>query len=368
MNHPFAHDVYGRPLMPKPSPSLQGEQSGSFDLLAHAHFARTSDYLGRPALSPLSAQGVFPGGVMPRGSPIFCPVAAGLPRGPWQPNASTLSAASPSTPAGAGFTRDGFSEPGKRMSQTTTIPIEYNTHDPAAAPLPPFKSMNSPGERSTGYTPTIRSIVMDTDTHKSGDQGTQCASASVPLKSSAQNLNASRPDKASNKRAEGSARFESIEDKLKRQKSQSEQILQLKIDIIRLLLTTDTHCALLVIPPSLKVHKFATAGDFDTFLEMYASCIAAQQQKKKHKVKFRINDLWERLQGRGGLHQIESLCAALHGQGCNDEDVEELKDTYLAALAANEDPDTARASLARHLTQAIRDFRAETAFEEEEEA
>lgn len=113
------------------------------------------------------------------------------------------------------------------------------------------------------------------------------------------------------------------------------------------------------------MHKFATAGDFDTFLEMNASLIAAQQQKKKHKVKFKINDLWERLKGRGGLHQIEALCAALHGQGCNEEDVEELKDAYLAALAANEDPDMARASLARHLTQAIRDFRVGSAAEEE---
>jgi hypothetical protein len=91
-------------------------------------------------------------------------------------------------------------------------------------------------------------------------------------------------------RPEGIQRFEFIEDDKRRNKSQSRQIKQIKIDVMRLFLTTGTHSALLVIPPSLKVHKFATAGDFDSFLEMYAALLSAQQKKKKHKIKFRIDD------------------------------------------------------------------------------
>ena len=81
-------------------------------------------------------------------------------------------------------------------------------------------------------------------------------------------------------RIEGIQRYEYIEDDKRRKKSQSKQIKQIKIDVMRLLLTTGTHSALLVIPPSLKVHKFATAGDFDSFLEMYAALLSAQQKKR----------------------------------------------------------------------------------------
>ena len=81
-------------------------------------------------------------------------------------------------------------------------------------------------------------------------------------------------------RIEGVQRYEYIEDDKRRKKSQSKQIKQIKIDVMRLLLTTGTHSALLVIPPSLKVHKFATAGDFDSFLEMYAALLSAQQKKR----------------------------------------------------------------------------------------
>ena len=83
-------------------------------------------------------------------------------------------------------------------------------------------------------------------------------------------------------RIEGIQRYEYIEDDKRRKKSQSKQIKQIKIDVMRLLLTTGTHSALLVISPSLKVHKFATAGDFDSFLEMYAALLSAQQKKHTH--------------------------------------------------------------------------------------
>ena len=154
--------------MPKPSQRLRGQQSGSFDLLAHAHFARTSDYLGRPALSPLSAQGVFPGGVMPRGSPIFNYMAAGLPRGPWQPNASTLGAVQPSSSAGVSFMRGDPSEPGKRRIPTATTPIQRDMHESTATPSPPLKSMSSRVDGIPEYIPPTRTVIMDTGTHESG--------------------------------------------------------------------------------------------------------------------------------------------------------------------------------------------------------
>ena len=167
----------------------------------------------------------------------------------------------------------------------------------------------------------------------------------------------SKPSSSRKSRVEGSERFEYIDDDTRRKTSRSRQIKQIKIDLMRLLLTTGTHSALLVIPPSLKVHKFATAGDFDSFLEMYAALLFAQKKKKKkHKIKFRIDDLWERFNGRGGQHQIETLCSALHELGCNEDTVEELKDSYLAAIARSENPDDVCRSLAKFLTRSINDF------------
>jgi hypothetical protein len=169
-------------------------------------------------------------------------------------------------------------------------------------------------------------------------------------------------------RIEGIQRYEHIEDDKRRKKSQSQQIKQIKIDVMRLLLTTGTHSALLVIPPSLKVHKFATAGDFDSFLEMYAALLSAQQQKKKHKIKFRIDDLWERFHGRGGLHQIEALCSAFHDLGCNEDAVEELKDSFLASITSSENPDEVCRSLATHLTRSIKEFCLSTELDVEDES
>ena len=45
------------------------------------------------------------------------------------------------------------------------------------------------------------------------------------------------------------------------------------MDLARLLLTTGAHSALIVIPDSLKVYKFATTGDYNTFLQMHATSI-----------------------------------------------------------------------------------------------
>ena len=79
-------------------------------------------------------------------------------------------------------------------------------------------------------------------------------------------------------------------------------------------------------------------------------------QNVKTNIKFRIDDLWERFNGRGGQHQIESLCSALHELGCNEDTVEELKDSYLAAIARSENPDDVGRSLAKFLTRSINDF------------
>lgn len=152
----------------------------------------------------------------------------------------------------------------------------------------------------------------------------------------------------------GGERFEFIADKDKRKASQSKQIKQVKMDLARLLLTTGAHSALIVIPDSLKVHKFATAGDFNSFLQMYASLISEQKKKKRYEVKFRIDDLWETFHGQGGLHQIESLCSALHEANCNEGAVENFKDAFLASLVA--DPKEARKSLAEVLNHAIMEF------------
>ena len=82
-------------------------------------------------------------------------------------------------------------------------------------------------------------------------------------------------------RAQGFERFEEISDKNRRKVSQSQQIKQVKIDLARLLLTTGCHSCLLIVPPSWKVHKYATAGDFNTFIQMYASTLEAQQKLKR---------------------------------------------------------------------------------------
>ena len=157
-------------------------------------------------------------------------------------------------------------------------------------------------------------------------------------------------------RATGAERYEEILDPDRRRKSQSDQIKQVKLDLARLLLTTNTHSALLIIPPSLRVQKFATAGDFNTFLKIYAASFSAQRKSKGHPTNFRIDDVWERFQGRGGLHQIETLCSALLDEGCEEALVEDLKDAYLAALATSEDSKLVQGKLARHLTDALRAF------------
>ena len=70
---------------------------------------------------------------------------------------------------------------------------------------------------------------------------------------------------------------------------------------LRLYLTTNTHGALLLISPSFRVHKLATTADYNTFLQMYAAALAAQKQRKRRDVEYRIDDVWERFQSRHGI-------------------------------------------------------------------
>jgi hypothetical protein len=118
-------------------------------------------------------------------------------------------------------------------------------------------------------------------------------------------------------RKTGTERFEAILDKAELKISQSKQIKQIKIDLLRLLLTTGAHSAFIVIPESWRVHKFATAGDFNSFLEIYATALEAQRKWQRRAVALSIDEVWERFQGQGGLHQIEGLCTALLKEGCD---------------------------------------------------
>ena len=154
----------------------------------------------------------------------------------------------------------------------------------------------------------------------------------------------------------GDPRWESIMDKKARKKSRSQQIKQLKLDLLRLYLTTNTHGALLLISPSFRVHKLATAADYNTFLQMYAAALAAQKQRKRRDVKYRIEDVWERLQSRGGLAQIEALSLALHKEGCDEELVENFSDAYLAMLISHEDMTHVRSSLSQGFNSVLRAF------------
>ena len=154
----------------------------------------------------------------------------------------------------------------------------------------------------------------------------------------------------------GAKRFVWIDDTKSRQDSQSKQIKQVKLDLVRLLLTTGCHSCLLIIPPSWRVHKFATAGDFNSFLEMYAAALAAQRKMQRHDTKLRIDDVWERFHGRGGLREIESLCSALYDFGCDPDIVEEFKDLYLESIAGIEHTPEIQQRLAFHLHGALRGF------------
>jgi hypothetical protein len=158
----------------------------------------------------------------------------------------------------------------------------------------------------------------------------------------------------------GVERFEFIREAALRKASQSKQIKQIKIDLLRLLLTTGAHSALLVVPESWKVHKFATAGDFNSFLEMYATALEAQRKRHRRQVALNIDDVWERFQGQYGVHRIESLCSALLKQGCDADLLDDVKDTYLASLIGENQADPER-RLASHLSAALQNYVAEKA-------
>ena len=157
-------------------------------------------------------------------------------------------------------------------------------------------------------------------------------------------------------RKTGTERFEAILDKAELKVSQSKQIKQIKIDLLRLLLTSGAHSALIVIPESWRVHKFATAGDFNSFHDIYATALEAQRKRQRRAVALSIDEVWERFQGQGGLHQIEGLCTALLKEGCDGGVVDEAKDAYLAALVSNDDAAEVKKSMSLHLTRALRGF------------
>ena len=154
----------------------------------------------------------------------------------------------------------------------------------------------------------------------------------------------------------GDPRWEYITNLVSRNKSRSKQIKQLKLDLLRLYLTTGTHGALLLISPAFRVHKIATAGDYNTFLQMYAAALAAQKKRKRRDVLFRMDHLWERCQARGGLAQIEGLCLVLLKEGCDEDLVENFKDAYLAALVSHEDTMHVRSNLSPRLNRVLREF------------
>jgi hypothetical protein len=139
-------------------------------------------------------------------------------------------------------------------------------------------------------------------------------------------------------RKTGTERFEAILDETNLKVSQSKLTNQIEVDLLRLLLTTGAHSALVVLPESWRVHKFATAGDFNSFLEVYATALEAQRKRQRRAVALSIDEVWERFQGQGGLHQIEGLCTALLKEGCDGGVVDEAKDAYLAALVATTTP------------------------------
>jgi len=176
-------------------------------------------------------------------------------------------------------------------------------------------------------------------------------------------IGSAREDKSSifdprhKQRAQGFERFEEITDKKRRKDSQSKQIKQVKMDLARLLLTTGCHSCLLIVPPSWRVHKYATAGDFNTFLQMYTSALVAQQKLKRSETKLRIDEVWERFHGRSGLHHIEVLCAALLESGCDDMAIENFKDAYVSSLAGEQTQMLeAKQKLSTCLNDALRNF------------
>jgi len=89
---------------------------------------------------------------------------------------------------------------------------------------------------------------------------------------------------------------------------------------------------------------------------MYASALEAQRKRQRSAVALRIDDVWELLQGQGGLHQIEGLCAVLLKVGCDADIVDEAKDAFLAALVSNDDAAEVSKSLSLHLSAALRAF------------
>jgi hypothetical protein len=218
--------------------------------------------------------------------------------------------------------------------------------------------MSRLSSESHGLPPNFTSpIVLESSVQKQKkEKGTIYSKNSTPG-SAQEDKTSSSFDPRHKQRAQGFERFEEITDKERRKVSQSKQIKQVKMDLARLLLTTGCHSCLLIVPPSWKVHKYATAGDFNTFLQMYTSALEAQQKLKHKETKLRIDEVWERFHGRSGLHHIEVLCAALLESGCDDMVVENFKDAYLSSLAGEpKQMIDAKKKLSACLNDALRTF------------
>ena len=109
------------------------------------------------------------------------------------------------------------------------------------------------------------------------------------------------------------------------------------MDLLRCHKSTGTHGAHIFISPSFNVTKLTTSGDFNSFLQLYSSALKALRKLKRRDVQYDISEVWERYHGRGGLSQMEALCAALLKEWCDEDLVEEAKDIFLDALISHVD-------------------------------
>ena len=65
---------------------------------------------------------------------------------------------------------------------------------------------------------------------------------------------------------------------------------------------------------------------------------------------------------------IRSKPFAHHDLGCNEDTVEELKDSFLASITSSENPDEVCRSLATHLTRSIKELCLRTDMEVEDDS
>jgi len=243
-----------------------------------------------------------------------------------------------------------FRRVARRSTSGDMFDVFEGSHMPGQDFVSPISTARGGGLRKTfvGTSEGAMSASSSSSTETSAaPKGTKSASAPTATPAS---------EKKKKQKKTGAKRFVWIDDTKARQDSQSAQIKQVKLDLVRLLLTTGCHSCLLVIPPSWRVHKFATAGDYNSFIEMYAATLAAQRKLQRHDTKLRIDDVWDRFHSRGGLREIETLCSAVYEFGCDPTIVEEFKDSYLESIAGIEHTPEIQQRLAFHLHHALRCF------------